>query len=88
MFGTLIHHGVLTWLDDLLGYAVTEDDLCDLFDAVMKRCAQYGFKLHPAKCIFFPRTIKRSGRVISDEDVTHCPERTQDLVDLTPPVTG
>lgn len=53
VFGGLVHVGVLAWLDDFLGYAASEKKLCDILDAVMVRCAEYGLKLHPKKCEFF-----------------------------------
>ncbi|KAE8999859.1 hypothetical protein PR001_g18944 [Phytophthora rubi] len=88
IFRDEINRGVLAWLDDLLGYAATEAELCDLFDRVMQKCADYGLKLHPGKCVFFTKSIKWCGRVISAAGVTHCPDRIQGLVDMAPPITA
>jgi hypothetical protein len=88
IFGDLIGNGILCWLDDILGYAKTQDELMLLLDRVLERCAQYGLKLHAKKCIFFATEVKWCGRMISPDGVRHCPERVQGLVDMQPPRTA
>ncbi|KAF0735460.1 hypothetical protein Ae201684P_022348 [Aphanomyces euteiches] len=53
LFGEMIMHGLLGWLDDLLGYARTASDLMDLLKRVLAICQAYGLKLHPKKCAFY-----------------------------------
>ncbi|GMF50274.1 unnamed protein product [Phytophthora fragariaefolia] len=67
---------------------VGQAELCDLFDRVTQKRADYGLKLHPGKCVFFTKSIKWCGRVISAAGVTHCPDRIQGLVDMAPPITA
>ncbi|ETV93807.1 hypothetical protein H310_12370 [Aphanomyces invadans] len=49
MFGDLLFHGVLGWLDDLLGYASAEDELLGLLANVLGICGAFGLKLRPKK---------------------------------------
>ncbi|KAJ0392197.1 hypothetical protein ATCC90586_010566 [Pythium insidiosum] len=88
IFGDLLGHGVLCWLDDILGYAKDEEALLDLLEAVLRRSAKYGLKLHAKKCVFFAREVKWCGKVVSAEGVRHCPERIQGLVDMPLPGTA
>lgn len=88
IFGDLLYNGVLVWLDDILGYAESEDELMDLLEQVLQRCHQYGLKLHPGKCKFFLKEVTWCGKVISARGVTHSPERVQGLVDMSSPSTA
>ena len=43
---------MIIWLDDMRGFAHTEDGLLDLLEKVLLLCEQYGLKLNPCKCNF------------------------------------
>ncbi|GMF66728.1 unnamed protein product [Phytophthora fragariaefolia] len=88
IFGDLLYRGVLVWLDDILGYAESEDELIELLEEVLQRCAKYGLKLNPAKCQFFVKEVTWCGKVISAAGVTHSPERVQGLVEMSSPSTA
>ncbi|GMF28513.1 unnamed protein product [Phytophthora fragariaefolia] len=88
IFGDLLYSGVLVWLDDILGYAESEEELMELLEKVLQRCAKFGVKLNPAKCQFFVKEVTWCGKVISADGVTHSPERVQGLVDLASPTTA
>ncbi|KAE9282551.1 hypothetical protein PR003_g27380 [Phytophthora rubi] len=88
IFGDLLGQGLLCWLDDILGYAETEEELLALLEKVSVRCEKFGLKLHAKKCLFFATEVKWCGRIISAEGVKHCPERIQGLVDMQPPRTA
>ncbi|KAH9100150.1 hypothetical protein LEN26_016133 [Aphanomyces euteiches] len=53
LFGEMIMQGLIGWLDDLLGYARSAEDLLGLLRRVLAICQEYGLKLHPKKCVFF-----------------------------------
>jgi hypothetical protein len=76
---------LLAWLDDLLGYAKTQDDLLGNLKRVLAACKQYGMKLHAGKCTFFTEIAKWVGKVISTEGVSHNPERVSGLVQMRSP---
>ncbi|KAE8980660.1 hypothetical protein PR001_g23652 [Phytophthora rubi] len=88
IFGDLLGHCMLAWLDDILGFAETEEALLAVLDQVLARCEQYGLKLHAKKCTFSPTKVKWCGRIISADGVTHCPERVQCLVKMQRPRTA
>ncbi|KAH9169549.1 hypothetical protein AeNC1_017787, partial [Aphanomyces euteiches] len=50
MFADLLFKGLLAWLDDMLGYAETTDDLFGLLEQVLTICSKFGLKLNPRKC--------------------------------------
>ena len=84
----VLDRGVQVWLDDVLGYALTEEELLQVLEIVLARCEEYGIKLHPGKCDFFLRMVTWCGRVLSGGGVSHCPSRVQGLVDLQSPTTA
>ncbi|KAG2830114.1 hypothetical protein PC129_g9257 [Phytophthora cactorum] len=88
MFKEYLYKGLLIWLNDLLGYAASEDGLIKLLRGVLKICATNGLKLDPSKCSFYLRGAKWCGRVISKSDVHHDPARISALQELHPPITG
>ncbi|OQR83686.1 hypothetical protein ACHHYP_14408 [Achlya hypogyna] len=88
LFGDLLLHGLLAWLDDLLGYAADTASLFSILESVLSICAKSGLKLHAKKCRFFQKSVKWCGKVISADGITHCPERLQGLLDLSPPTTA
>ncbi|KAJ8558820.1 hypothetical protein ON010_g8629 [Phytophthora cinnamomi] len=88
VFGDLMYHGILAWLDDILGYEDSVKGLLCLLEKVLKRCAEFGLKLHPKKCRFFARKVKWCGRLISGGGISHCPERVAGLVEMHMPKTA
>ncbi|KAH9109318.1 hypothetical protein AeMF1_015600, partial [Aphanomyces euteiches] len=86
LFGEMIMHGLLGWLDDLLGYARTASDLMDLLKRVLAICQAYGLKLHPKKCAFYTTKTIWCGKEVSAEGVAHAPARVQGLCELEPPL--
>ncbi|KAG6574672.1 DNA/RNA polymerase [Phytophthora cinnamomi] len=88
IFGDLLGNGILAWLDDILGYAESEDELLQLLDQVLARCEAYGLKLHAKKCDFFEVEVKWCGKMVSAAGVRHCPDRVQGLVEMQPPQTA
>ncbi len=87
ILGDLIGKNMLIWLDDMLGFASTEDGLLDVLEKVLILCEQYGLKLNPSKCDFFALEVTWCGKTISANGINHCPSRIQGLVDLKPPMT-
>ncbi|KAH9151768.1 hypothetical protein AeRB84_005688 [Aphanomyces euteiches] len=73
LFGDLLMHGLLGWLDDLLGYAESTVSLLALLRKVLSICLHFGLKLNPGNLFLW-----RSTRL----------ERLQALIDMEPPKTG
>lgn len=53
----MLYHGVLAWLDGILGYAADHVNLLEGLERVLAACKSFGLKLHPGKCRFFPLRI-------------------------------
>ncbi|KAF0776066.1 hypothetical protein AaE_000234, partial [Aphanomyces astaci] len=85
MFADLLFKGLLAWLDDMLGYAETPEDL---LDHVLTICSSFGLKLNPKKYDFFLTKAVWCGKVVSTEGVYHSPTRIQGLCALAPPATA
>ncbi|POM57665.1 Hypothetical protein PHPALM_37794 [Phytophthora palmivora] len=88
IFGDLLGNGILVWLDDILGYAESEEELLQLLDQVLARCEAYGLKLHAKKCDFFEIEVKWCGKMVSAAGVRHYPDRVQGLVEMQPSQTA
>ncbi|OWZ12737.1 Retroelement [Phytophthora megakarya] len=82
IFGGILGVCMLAWLDDILGFAESEDALLDVLDKLI------WIEIHAKKCKFFVRDVKWCGRMTSGERVKHCPERVQGLVEMRHPVTA
>ncbi|KAH9145267.1 hypothetical protein AeRB84_010825 [Aphanomyces euteiches] len=76
IFSDLLYRGILAWIDDILGYASSMDDILSLLEKVLSTCAKVGLKLHPLKCSFFKRSAKWCGKIVSGNGIAHCPDRT------------
>ncbi len=88
IFGELLYQGMLAWLDDILGYAKSGEDLFNILESVLKKCLEFGLKLHPDKCQFYRQEATWCGKVISAQGISHCPKRLQGLRDLPSPKTA
>jgi hypothetical protein len=53
MFEDVLYHGLLIWLDDVLGYADSQDALLDLLTRVLDICQAKDLKLNPKNCSFY-----------------------------------
>ncbi|GMF55193.1 unnamed protein product [Phytophthora fragariaefolia] len=82
MFGDRFNNGLLNWIDDLLGYVETPEELLRILRRVLDICEEKGLKLNPKKCKLFMTEALWCGRVVSSEGVRHDPARIQALRDL------
>lgn len=88
MFAEYLYRGLMAWLDDVLGYATSEEKLLHLLAATLAICEKRGLKLNPAKCDFYKEEVKWCGRIISASGVKHDPKRIQALCALAEPTNG
>ncbi|KAH9180909.1 hypothetical protein AeNC1_017115, partial [Aphanomyces euteiches] len=86
--GDLMPGNVTAWVDDIVGYAASVDELLSVLSQCFSRYREYGLKLHPDKCEFFLPEVTWCGRVISSAGISHDPQRIQGLLDLPPPTTA
>lgn len=79
---------LLVWLDDVLLYAATVDELLASIRSFFALCVEYNLKLHPAKCTIFAPEIRWCGRMVSAKGVRYDPRRMDGLLSMSPPTTG
>ncbi|POM73998.1 Hypothetical protein PHPALM_9093 [Phytophthora palmivora] len=88
VFQPILYHGILAWLDDILGYATDPVNLLEVLERVFASCQSYGLNLHPGKCYFFQRKARWCGKLVSSDGVQHCPSRIQGLVAMPDPANA
>ncbi|GAB9477018.1 hypothetical protein Gpo141_00014077 [Globisporangium polare] len=81
----LLFKEVLVWIDDLLLFADTVEELVNIMQRVFKRLDEHGLKLSQKKSHRFLTKVKWCGRVISAEGVGHDPERIEALREIPYP---
>ena len=67
VLGPLVFHGCLIYLDDVLIYAESEEELINLLCNVLRRLAKAGLKCKPTKCHLFNESVHYLGYVVSRE---------------------
>ncbi|CEP03613.1 hypothetical protein PBRA_009498 [Plasmodiophora brassicae] len=79
---------LLIWIDDILGFAKSEEDLLHQLTRVLERCRERNLKLNPNKCTLFARELKWCGRIYSRDGVQHDPKRIEALTSMPRPKTA
>jgi hypothetical protein len=87
IFQDLLYRGLLTWVDDLLGYVEDEGKLLSLLEVVLETCQKTGLKPNPSKCDFFKKSVKWCDCIIDAKGVTDDPNRIRALTEMPDPVT-
>ena len=87
MLGDFNYQNLLIYLDDILLYAASIEDMVTNLDAVLTRLEEQGLKLKPSKCHFFKRKINYLGHVVSEEGVSCDPQKTE-AIDSWPTPTS
>ena len=78
---------VRNYLDDVIIYAHTYDDLLDRLRLVLERFKQMGLKLNVSKCEFARAEIKFLGHLISNNGMKPDPKNTKKVMEMKPPNT-
>jgi hypothetical protein len=87
IFEDLIEKYMTCWIDDLLGFADSEEELLERLTQVLQRCSDYNVKINPKKCTWFARQIKWCGKIYDGKGVRHDPERVTALANMGHPQT-
>ena len=77
----------LVYLDDVVIFGRSEEELLARMDDVFTRLTRAGLKLKPRKCCLFARQCDYLGHVISGDGVTVCPEKVAAIKDWATPET-
>ena len=77
--------GVCVYLDDILGYADTSEELARIRDRVMTRLQDRGVTVKPSKCEWDTPSVVFCGFLLSEEGYTMDPERIRLITDWPEP---
>lgn len=84
----LLHKNLLVWIDDLLVFEDTEDELVEVMIRMFGLLDQHELKLNPKKCEIYLTEVKWCGRIISAAGIGHDPERIEALQKIPYPSTA
>ena len=88
ILGDLYGNGVVSYLDDILVYAETEEQLISLLEKVIVRMHRSNMKMSAKKCSFFKHEVQWCGYVFTAEGKTHSPQRVAALKNWPQPRNG
>ena len=71
----------LCYLDDIIIYGRTPDELLERLRMVLDKLRDAGLKLKPSKCVLFKTEIQYLGHLVSDDGVNPIPDKIQALKD-------
>jgi len=75
----------LCYLDDIIIYGRTPDELLERLRMVLDKLRDAGLKLKPSKCVLFKTEIQYLGHLVSADGVNPIPDKIQALKDWPTP---
>ena len=78
----------IVWLDNVLVYAETAEQLLLLLEAIFDICNLRKIRLSLKKCYLFKKQLIWNGKEISEEGIKPDPSKVQALVDMPSPRTA
>lgn len=87
-FEKQLYRSLLIWMDDLLGYAKTIDELYDALGQILSVCRQYGLKLNAKKCKIFTQSTTFCGKIYNKNGMKQDPEKVKALQEMPEPTTA
>ena len=67
----------LSYLDDIIVYARTPEELLERLRTILNRLREVGLKVKPSKCALFKKDIEFLGHVVSADGVDPIPDKLQ-----------
>ena len=86
--GDLLYKFILVWVDDLLGYSQTIDEMMSNLRLLFTRVRQFNVKLSPKKSTLITKEIQWCGRLINAKGIRFDPSMIQGLRDMEVPQTA
>ena len=78
----------MVWVADVIYWGLDETDLLNTLDLILERLEEVGLYAAAHKCTFFETSITWCGKVHSQREVKHDPERLAGLVTMRRPETA
>jgi methionyl-tRNA synthetase len=69
IFRDMLDQGVITYIDDILIYAETEERHDELVKEVLKTLEENGLVISPEKCVWATNRVEFLGYIISEEGI-------------------
>ena len=88
IFDESMYSELLIWIDDLLAFAKTTEELLDVLRRVFTKCREFNLRISPVKTRLGLRSLKWCGRIVSETGIKFDPEMIQGLMSLTLPRTA
>ena len=81
------HIGVicLCYLDDVIVFAKTQQELLERLDLIFTRLSEYGLKIKPSKCVLFRTEIQFLGHLVTASGVQPLPDKVAAIKDWPTP---
>ena len=79
VLGTLIRRGVLVYIDDVLIYAETPEQLIEILSTVLQLLIQAGLKCKASKCSLFTESLSYLGHVVSRDGIKYDPNKLEKI---------
>ena len=81
----LINDACLLYLDDIIVYGDTFEEVYENLMKVMERLKKYNLKLKAKKCSLFKRSVKFLGHLVSGDGIACNPDKIKAVTDIGPP---
>jgi len=75
----------ICYIDDLVIFARTEQELLDRLDIVFSRLREVGLKLKPNKCVLFRQEVEFLGHLITADGIQPLPQKLEAIRDWPTP---
>ena len=79
VIGHLYHKGVLSYIDDIVIFGNSIDELLSLLEEVLKECEAKGLYLKMAKAQWFRPDVKLLGHIVSELGIRANPEKVEEV---------
>ena len=79
---------VLVYMDDLIVFAQSPEEMEVRLMKVLDRLKEYGLKVSPEKCQLFCRQVKYLGHIVSAEGISTDPEKVSSITNWPRPTTA
>lgn len=78
----------LVYIDDVIVFGKTFQEMLDNLGEVLERIKGYGLKLKPKKCKMFRKKVEYLGRVVSENGIEAHPEKIRSVKDWPTPINA
>ena len=85
VFKDMLYVRCLCYLDDIVVFAETSEQLLERLDDVFTRLREHGLKAKPSKCVFFKSPIEFLGHLVSADGIEPQPQKLDTIRDWPTP---